>query len=125
MCSDNDYYSRQIQNPAPYKPKVYRNCATAVQSLKQKSATKQYETGNIYCNSNSDQKNPPPCQDLNSRPLWYQSNALPTELSKLDNLYQRLSVRTFIGLNCWMMLLKQRITVPGVLAAFEVLLRAG
>ena len=29
-------------------------------------------------------KNPLPCQDLNPRPPWYQSNPLPTELSWLD-----------------------------------------
>ena len=39
------------------------------------------KAGCIYCNSNYDPKNPPPCRDLNPRPPWYQSNALPTELS--------------------------------------------
>ena len=40
--------------------------------------------GCVNCNSNLDQKNPLPCQDLNPRPPWYQSNMLPTELSWVD-----------------------------------------
>ena len=43
------------------------------------------QAGCINCNSNSDQKKPLPCQDLNPRPPWYQSNALPTELYWLDS----------------------------------------
>ena len=40
----------------------------------------------IYCNSNTDRKNPLSCWDLNSISLWYKSNMLPTELFWLDSV---------------------------------------
>ena len=74
------------------------------------------QAGCKHCNSNSDQKNPLPCQDLNPWPPWNQSNLLPTELSWLDlcthfksdqifwtNFYETISIlniRNNSGIKC-------------------------